>query len=185
MLKSLIQSVTPFQQNASILFCSETKQCAIIDPGGDIDVLMNLAKENNLIPEKILLTHGHIDHAGGATELSEILKIEIHGPHIEDKFLLDSLQSQGEMFGMPSKNCYPNKWFDDLSVPKSNNKYYKIYKRFFESNLKEKNIQVIFIVGKNKFNYLSNHFLDKNCYTSNEINEIAIRLNIEKCNFEY
>ena len=54
MLKSLIQSVTPFQQNASILFCSETKKCAIIDPGGDIDVLMNLAKENNLIPEKIL-----------------------------------------------------------------------------------------------------------------------------------
>lgn len=113
MLKSLIQSVTPFQQNASILYCSGTKKCAIVDPGGDIDVLMNLAKENNLIPEKILLTHGHIDHAGGATELSEILKIEIHGPHIEDKFLLDSLQSQGEMFGMPSKNCYPNKWFDE------------------------------------------------------------------------
>jgi len=84
-----------------------------------------------------------------------------------------------------TNNFAPNKWFDDLSVPKSNNKYYKIYKRFFESNLKEKNIQVIFIVGKNKFNYLSNHFLDKNCYTSNEINEIAIRLNIEKCNFEY
>ena len=55
MLKSLIQSVTPFQQNASILFCSKSKKCAIVDPGGDIEILMKLAKENDLIPEKILL----------------------------------------------------------------------------------------------------------------------------------
>ena len=119
MLKFLIQPVTPFQQNASILFCSKTKKCAIVDPGGDIEILMKLAKENDLIPEKILLTHGHIDHAGGATELSEILKVEIHGPHIEDKFLLDSLQSQGEMFGMPSKDCHPSLWLkegDEVSV---------------------------------------------------------------------
>ena len=88
MLKFLIQPVTPFQQNASILFCSKTKKCAIVDPGGDIEILMKLAKENDLIPEKILLTHGHIDHAGGATELSEILKVEIHGPHIEDLSLI-------------------------------------------------------------------------------------------------
>ena len=70
MLKTLIQPVTPFQQNASIVFCSETKKCAIVDPGGDIELLLNIAKDNNLIPDKLLLTHGHIDHAGGATELS-------------------------------------------------------------------------------------------------------------------
>jgi glyoxylase-like metal-dependent hydrolase (beta-lactamase superfamily II) len=113
MLKALVQEVTPFQQNASIVYCSESKKCAIVDPGGDIELLLELAKNNDLIPEKILLTHGHIDHAGGATELSEILKVEIHGPHLEDKFLLDSLKSQGEMFGMPSRDCHPDKWFEE------------------------------------------------------------------------
>ena len=116
MLKALIQPVTLFQQNASIIYCSNTNKCAIVDPGGDIEILLEIAKNNNLIPEKILLTHGHIDHAGGATELSEILKIEIHGPHIEDKFLLDELQKQGEMFGLPSKDCKPDVWLDEGDI---------------------------------------------------------------------
>ena len=113
MLKALIQTVTLFEQNASIIFCDETKKCAIVDPGGDIDVLLNVAKDNKLIPETILLTHGHIDHAGGASELSEILNIEIHGPHIDDKFLLDGLKKQGEMFGMQTRNCSPDRWLDE------------------------------------------------------------------------
>ena len=116
MLKALIQPVTLFQQNASIIYCSNTNKCAIVDPGGDLEILLEIAKNNNLIPEKILLTHGHIDHAGGATELSEILKVEIHGPHIEDKFLLDELQRQGEMFGLPSKDCKPDVWLDEGDV---------------------------------------------------------------------
>ena len=116
MLKALIQPVTLFQQNASIIYCSNTKKCAIVDPGGDIEILLEIAKNNNLIPEKILLTHGHIDHAGGATELAEILKVEIHGPHIEDKFLLDELQKQGEMFGLPSKDCKPDVWLDEGDI---------------------------------------------------------------------
>ena len=77
-IKALINPVTPFQQNASIIYCSSTKKCAFVDPGGDIESLLSMAQENDLIPEKILLTHGHIDHAGGATELAEILKLEIH-----------------------------------------------------------------------------------------------------------
>jgi len=116
MLKALVQPVTLFQQNASIIYCSNTNKCAIVDPGGDIEILLEIAKNNNLIPEKILLTHGHIDHAGGATELSEILNIEIHGPQIEDKFLLDELQKQGEMFGLPSKDCKPDVWLDEGDV---------------------------------------------------------------------
>ena len=113
MLKVLIQSVTPFQQNSSIIYCLDTKKCVIVDPGGDVDSLLKISQENNLIPEKILLTHGHIDHAGGATELAEILKVEIHGPHINDKYLLDQLKEQGEMFGMPSRNCSPDKWLNE------------------------------------------------------------------------
>ena len=116
MLKALVQPVTPFQQNASIIYCSTSKKCAIVDPGGDIEILLEIAKNNNLIPEKILLTHGHIDHAGGATELSEILKVEIHGPHIEDKFLLDGLQEQGQMFGLSSKDCQPDLWLNEGDI---------------------------------------------------------------------
>ena len=112
-IKAIVNPVTPFAQNAPIIFCSETNKCAFVDPGGDADFLLQIAKENNLIPEKILLTHGHADHAGAAMEIAQILNIKIEGPHKEDKFLLDSLQSQGEMFGMQARNCMPDKWLED------------------------------------------------------------------------
>ena len=112
-IQALINPVTPFAQNAPIIFCSETNKCAFVDPGGDADFLLQIAKENNLIPEKILLTHGHADHAGAAMEIAQILNIKIEGPHKEDKFLLDSLKSQGEMFGMQARNCIPDKWLED------------------------------------------------------------------------
>ena len=112
-IQALINPVTPFAQNAPIIFCSETNKCAFVDPGGDADFLLQIAKENNLIPEKILLTHGHADHAGAAMEIAQMLNIKIEGPHKEDKFLLDSLQSQGEMFGMQARNCVPDKWLED------------------------------------------------------------------------
>jgi glyoxylase-like metal-dependent hydrolase (beta-lactamase superfamily II) len=112
-IQALVNPVTPFAQNAPIIFCSETNKCAFVDPGGDADFLLQIAKENNLIPEKILLTHGHADHAGAAMEIAQILNIKIEGPHKDDKFLLDSLQSQGEMFGMQARNCMPDKWLQD------------------------------------------------------------------------
>ena len=127
MLKALIQPVTLFQQNASIIYCSASNKCAIVDPGGDIEILLEIAKNNNLIPEKILLTHGHIDHAGGATELSEILKVEIHGPHIEDKFLPDGLQEQGQMFGLPSKDCQPDLWLNEGDIVKVGEEKLDVY----------------------------------------------------------
>jgi len=99
LIKALITPVTPFQQNAPILYCE--------------DILLGSAKDNNLIPEKIFLTHGHADHAGAAMELSSMLSIEIEGPHKEDAFLLDSLESQGKMFGFQAQNCIPNRWLED------------------------------------------------------------------------
>ena len=127
MLKVLIQSVTPFQQNSSIVYCSVTKKCAIVDPGGDIDLLLKISQDNNLIPERILLTHGHIDHAGGASELADILKVEIHGPHINDKYLLDQLKEQGEMFGMSSRNCSPDKWLNEGDQVTIGNEILEVY----------------------------------------------------------
>ena len=111
--KALVSPVTPFQQNAPILFCEESKKCAFVDPGGDLDILLGAAKDNDLIPEKIFLTHGHADHAGAAMELASMLSIEIEGPHHEDAFLLESLESQGKMFGMHAQNCIPNRWLLD------------------------------------------------------------------------
>ena len=113
LIKALITPVTPFQQNAPILYCEDSKKCAFVDPGGDLDILLGAAKDNNLIPEKIFLTHGHADHAGAAMELSSMLSIEIEGPHKEDAFLLDSLESQGKMFGFQAQNCIPNRWLED------------------------------------------------------------------------
>ena len=78
----------------------------------------------------------------------------------------------------------PNKWFDDLSVPNEDNKYSKVYKNFFENKLNEHNIQVIFIVGKSKINYILRHFPNKDCFVKNILNEIVIKINIEKCNFD-
>ena len=113
LIKALIHPVTPFQQNAPILFCEESKKCAFIDPGGDIDILLGAAKENDLIPEKIFLTHGHADHAGAASELANMLSLKIEGPHREDLFLLESLETQGKMFGMQAQNCTPDRWLED------------------------------------------------------------------------
>ena len=112
-IKTLINPVTPFEQNAPIVFCTETNKCAFVDPGGDIDKLLESAKKHKLIPEKILLTHGHLDHAGAASELSEILNITIHGPHKEDAFLLEVLSHQGQMYGMSTRNCTPDNWLND------------------------------------------------------------------------
>ncbi|MDB3996751.1 MBL fold metallo-hydrolase [Gammaproteobacteria bacterium] len=127
MLRSLVQQVTPFQQNATIIFCDETKKCAFVDPGGDIEILLEISKDHGLLPEKVLLTHGHIDHAGGAAEISEILNVEIHGPHINDKFLLNELQKQGEMFGMQSRNCNPDKWLNEGDIINIGNDELEVY----------------------------------------------------------
>ena len=126
-LKTIIVQVTSFVQNSSIIYCAETKRCAFVDPGGDIEILLEKAKQEDLIPEKILLTHGHIDHAGGANELSEILNLEIEGPHLADKFLLDDLQRQGQMFGMLAQNCAPKKWLDEGDQVTIGNQILEVY----------------------------------------------------------
>ena len=126
-LKIIIVQVTPFVQNSSIIYFDETKKCAFVDPGGDIEILLEKAKQEDLIPEKILLTHGHIDHAGGANELSEILNLEIEGPHLADKFLLDDLQRQGQMFGMLAQNCAPKKWLDEGDQVTIGNQILEVY----------------------------------------------------------
>ncbi len=109
-LKAAIIPVTPFQQNCTLLWNPDTMAGTIVDPGGDLDEIRGAIAEVGMKPEKILLTHGHIDHAAGADELRAALGVEIEGPHIADKFLLDNLVRQGELYGIPARNVTPDRW---------------------------------------------------------------------------
>ncbi len=92
--------VTPFQQNCSILWCTATMKGAVIDPGGDLDRIRAAVAETGITVEKILLTHGHMDHAAGAAELAEALNVPIEGPNEADQFLLDGLVAAAAKFDM-------------------------------------------------------------------------------------
>jgi hydroxyacylglutathione hydrolase len=96
-----IVPVTPFEQNCTLLWCERTGQAAVIDPGGDVDRILAAIRGEGVNPVKILLTHGHIDHVGGALELAERLDLPVLGPHCDDAFLLDALPEQARMFGLP------------------------------------------------------------------------------------
>jgi glyoxylase-like metal-dependent hydrolase (beta-lactamase superfamily II) len=115
MLQAGIIPVTPFQQNCTILFDSETKEGVVIDPGGDVDTIVRTVEENGIKLGAIWLTHGHIDHAGGAKELKDRLGLDIVGPHQDDLPLLQKLESQAAMFGVPMKveNVVPDRWLSD------------------------------------------------------------------------
>ncbi|MCF6354286.1 MAG: MBL fold metallo-hydrolase [Candidatus Polarisedimenticolaceae bacterium] len=114
-MKITIVPVTPFQQNCSILCCEETDRAAVVDPGGDIDLIMEEAQKMGVEIEKIFITHAHIDHAGGAAALAEKLNIPIEGPHKEDQFWIDGLPKQSDAYGFSEKARVftPTRWLSD------------------------------------------------------------------------
>jgi hydroxyacylglutathione hydrolase len=113
-LKALIIPVTPFQQNCSLIFDEEAKRGAIVDPGGDLSNILKAIEQSNVKIEKILLTHGHIDHAGGAAELRDALGVKIEGPHADDLFLLNDLPESGAKYGMAeARIVVPDRWLKD------------------------------------------------------------------------
>lgn len=106
--------VTAFQQNCTLLWCDKTKQAAVVDPGGDIERILAKVAEKGLTLTKILLTHGHIDHAGGTSALAKQAAIDIEGPHQEDQFWLEGLPQQSQMFGFPACELFtPTRWLED------------------------------------------------------------------------
>ncbi len=116
-LQFQIVPVTSYQQNCSLIWCDETKKGAVIDPGGDVDRILAAIEKNNVTVEKVLLTHGHLDHVGGAMALANALSIDIEGPHKADTFWLEALVQQSEMFGFALTPPFlPNKWFENGDV---------------------------------------------------------------------
>jgi len=114
MLAYLTVPVTPFAQNCSLAWCDQTQQAAVIDPGGDLDVVLAEVKRLGLQLGQIWLTHAHIDHAGGAGELAQRLGIPIIGPHPGDQFWIDGLPQQSKMFGFPPAQTFtPTRWLAD------------------------------------------------------------------------
>ncbi len=113
-LRAAIVPVTPFQQNCTLIWDPDTMVGAVVDPGGDLDRIEAAIAEVGMKPEKILLTHGHIDHAGGAAEMRERLGgVPIEGPHAAERPLLDNLDKQGEAYGIEARAVTPDRWLAD------------------------------------------------------------------------
>ena len=112
-LRASIVPVTPFVQNCSVVWCDVTGRGAVIDPGGDLDRILEEAKTCGVRLEKILLTHAHIDHAGGTAELARRLSLPIEGPHEDDRFWIEQLPQQAAMFGVPEVESFePTRWLE-------------------------------------------------------------------------
>ncbi len=119
-MKYTIIPVTALQQNCSLLWCEASKSGAVIDPGGDLDKILQAAALNGVAIEKILITHAHFDHAGGAHELAETLAVPIEGPHIADQPLVERMSLQASHYGFPPVASFtPERWLkhgDTVSV---------------------------------------------------------------------
>lgn len=115
--RATIIPVTSFQQNCSILWCDATRQAVVIDPGGDLETIRRKIAQLGVTVEKIWLTHGHIDHAGGAAELKQSIGgVPIEGPHRADLFLLEHLVQTGRTYGLnDARNVAPDRWLADAN----------------------------------------------------------------------
>ena len=114
-LKAAVIPVTPFEQNCSMFWDDVTLRGVVIDPGGEVDRILTAIAELKITVDSILLTHGHMDHAGGAAELKEALPDSppIIGPDRRDEFLLQALETQGAKYGLASRNVTPDRWLEE------------------------------------------------------------------------
>ncbi|GAC1572874.1 MAG: MBL fold metallo-hydrolase [Sphingomicrobium sp.] len=112
-LRAAILPVTPLQQNCSLLWCTRTMRGAFVDPGGDLPKLREAIARSGVTIEKILVTHGHIDHCGSAGIFAEELGVPIEGPHEADRFWIARLEDDGRNYGVTGKPFEPDRWLVD------------------------------------------------------------------------
>jgi len=106
--------VTPFQQNCTVVWCVKSKKAAVIDPGGEVNRLLDAVAQRGLTLEKIWITHGHADHAGGADALREASGAPIEGPHPDDQFWIDQIPAAAETWGLTGARAFsPDRWLAD------------------------------------------------------------------------
>ena len=113
LLRAAILPVTPLQQNCSLVWCTSTMRGAFVDPGGDLPKLRDAIARSGVTIEKILVTHGHIDHCGSAGIFAEELGVPIEGPHEEDRFWIARLDEDGRNYGVVGKPFEPDRWLVD------------------------------------------------------------------------
>jgi glyoxylase-like metal-dependent hydrolase (beta-lactamase superfamily II) len=113
-IRALVVPVTPLRQNCTIVWCVRTRKAAIIDPGGEIPRLLDVVRQQDLTLEKIWITHGHLDHAGGAAALKEATGVPIEGPHRDDSFWIDRIVESGARYGLRDARAFtPDRWLCD------------------------------------------------------------------------
>lgn len=112
-MRAAILPVTPLQQNCSLIWCTATMHGALVDPGGDLDMLKAAVAKSGVILEKILVTHGHIDHCGEAGVLARELGLKIEGPHEADRFWISRLDEDGRKYGIRGEVFEPDRWLSD------------------------------------------------------------------------
>jgi len=113
-IQAMIAPVTPLQQNCTIVWCTKTKKAAVIDPGGEVPRLLGAISHLGLTLEKIFVTHGHMDHAGGVAALKEATGVPVEGPHPDDQFWIDRIEESGARYGIPDAQVFtPDRWLAD------------------------------------------------------------------------
>lgn len=113
-MKVAILPVTPFEQNCSILVDEATQRCAVVDPGGDLERILEVVKRTGATLEKIFVTHGHLDHCSGTAELRRRTGVPVEGPHPDDRFWIDQLPVSAERYGFPAAEPFePDRWLQD------------------------------------------------------------------------
>lgn len=113
-MRYTIVPVTPFQQNCTVLWCPDSGRGAVVDPGGDVDLIRRAIDADGVTVEKILVTHGHIDHAGAVKPLADLLGVPVEGPQREDEFWIRNMPAQSQMFGFPDTPVFtPDRWLEE------------------------------------------------------------------------
>ena len=113
-IQVMIVPVTPYQQNCSVIKCMSTGKAAVVDPGGDVDRILEAVEKLDATVEKVILTHGHMDHCAASDVLRKQLQVPIEGPHREDDFWIATLPESCKMSGFPHADAFvPDRWLEE------------------------------------------------------------------------